>query len=188
MQAFKRLTDVHRERRSRPRPEKYSADSPQVHCSLWVHDDTFSADNIIFNDSLWPSGTMSSGSVAVIIPKMSSATNDESGAHTDQREAYEKATPARARNASGISNGQAREYSSAQGENQPHGTSRDGITYEAGTIDYLVFIPRNMTAEQKAKTPNLQVDFKHREHVSGACSLMNAIGFSLQKTGKSFRL
>ncbi|KAI9815364.1 MAG: vacuolar membrane-associated protein iml1 [Thelocarpon impressellum] len=128
-------------------------------CTLWVHEENFSKEEVILNATLFPAQSVKLGELAEIVavkPRTSSRDFQESG----QRVPDDEARPDESTGGSG------RARLGEEGENRTGSTSYlspdeepvEGHRDEPNRRKRYVFLVKDMSNEQKSKQPNLQVD------------------------------
>lgn len=143
-------------------------------CVLWVHDDTFSRDEVVLNLNLFPH-LKDGDAVAICAAKSETSLRD----NQDRRQGS-------THDSDNLFVDQSRERSSSNPRSPTSPSPKDG-KHDGGSERRYMFIARDMSKDLKTKNPNLEISvakhvadvfgFKHRSNcvISAVCYLMFSI-------------
>lgn len=122
-------------------------------CTLWTHDVSFFQDNIVFNMSLFPNGTVLRDQLLSVTPHQGFTAShdfqdDAAKQGVERRKTQPKTTP----------------FSEA-GDGANRGVPRDDVNIPESVTDWFMFKAQDMSADQRTRHPNLQVSL-----VIGPCT------------------
>lgn len=119
-------------------------------CTLWVHDATFSTDDVVFNQGLLPQGDSSRDRLLRVAPHRGlTASRDFAAGASQFNQHHDSSTLASA--------GVARKETSQK----PAQSAK--VISQVTARDCYLFAARDMSTEQKLRYPNLQVRLLFRD-------------------------
>ncbi|KAI9765893.1 MAG: vacuolar membrane-associated protein iml1 [Geoglossum simile] len=129
-------------------------------CTLWVHEDSFSREDVILNFALFPKGSVRAGDLAEIVAlKSNSEVRD-----------FQDAVPKNPRDANAFEGSSI--GAGAERRQSPSNTlNLEDTTNKSLQSKRYVFIAKDMSSEQKLRQPNLQISLAG--HIANPFGLRN---------------